>query len=223
MTSITAIGSSAPLPPAVQTLVSAPPATSPAVSPRTDTVTISVSPGTLSASAHPSDTAAEQRVNSLVEDVRTHNDIADAKSHIAWDAYANVIGQDKVDILQAQLKQSLDYSTAHIDREFGESGINIAPASDNQAAQTGLAPGSLLVSNFSFKSGGSTYAMIAGNDGTLVGTRDGQPWKTWKITPTHITQADPGVITALTTLQKLLSTGQPSTPSGSAGSLKIDA
>jgi hypothetical protein len=42
-------------------------------------------------------------------------------------------------------------------------------------------------------------AVTAGKDGTLVGTRDGQPWETWRTTPTHIIQANSDANMALET------------------------
>jgi hypothetical protein len=223
MTAITATGSTIPLPLTIQSAASPAPINDATATVSVDSVTISTSSGTLSASAHPSDTTAEQRVDSLVNDVRTHNDIADAGAHIAWAAYAKVIGQDKGDTLKVQLKQSLAYSTAYISREFGESGINVTPVTDKQAAQTGVAAGSILLGNFSFKEGNSTYTVTAGEDGTLTGTRDGQAWKTWRTTPTHIVQANPDAETAVSTLQDLLSSAKPSGENGSTGLLHIQA
>lgn len=86
-------------------------------------------------------------------------------------------------------------------RSPGESGSDVRPITDKQAAESGLDPQSVLVDGFSFKSGASTYAVTSGGDGTLIGTRDGQAWKTWPITPAR---SDAGAAAALSTLQTLL-------------------
>jgi hypothetical protein len=142
---------------------------------------------------------------------------------MSWSTVANIIGQDKADALKAQYDQYAAYSIARISREFGESGINVTPVTDKQAAQTGVAAGSMLLSNFSFKEGNSTYTVTAGEDGTLTGTRDGQAWKTWRTTPTHIIQANSDANTAVSTLQKLLSNAKSSTANTSADLVHIDA
>jgi hypothetical protein len=66
-------------------------------------------------------------------------------------------------------------------------------------------------------------AVTAGKDGTLVGTRDGQPWETWRTTPTHIIQANSDANMALSTLQKLLSNAKSSTANTSTDLVHIDA
>ncbi len=96
---------------------------------------------------------------------------------------------------------------------FGESGIDVRPATDKQVAQDNLAPGTLLVRDFSFKAGGSTYAVKAQPDGTLVGTRDGEAWKTWKSIPASPAPSSNGAAAALSTLQSMLA----SRPLGDAG------
>jgi hypothetical protein len=60
------------------------------------------------------------------------------------------------------------------------SGLGI-PAQDSvspYAVQNGAAPGVITVAPFSFTSGGATYSITPGADGTLVGTKDGQAWQT---------------------------------------------
>ena len=73
------------------------------------------------------------------------------------------------------------------------SGLGI-PASDfvnPSAVQNGAAPGTITVGAFSFTNGGSTYSVTPGANGTLVGTKDGQPWTTWQLIPTD-TPGNPG-------------------------------
>lgn len=210
-----AIAQSSPIVQAATTTSAAPTASSaPATSAQSPAVVISLSPGTLSALSHPADTTAEQRVNSLVEEVKTHNDIADAWAHVDWTVFAKIGGETKANALKAEASKYLDYSAARIGREFGESGIDVRPATSTQVAATGVAPGTLLVKDFSFQAGGSTYAVTAREDGTLVGTRDGQAWKTWKTVPaqTTATSGGNGTAAALMTLQGLLSPGTGSGP-----------
>jgi hypothetical protein len=199
------------------------PAASAAPAPEPDAAVISIAPGTLSASVHPSDATAAQRVGSIAEEISTHNAIADAVARFDWKKFAQTAGSDKAEADREASLAYLTYSTARISRELGESGINAQQLTDQQAAENSMAPGSLLVNSFSFKSGGSAYAVTAGTDGTLIGTRDNQPWKTWKITPTHIGGISSGAATALSTLQGLLVGAKTTTATGSAGLLQVTA
>jgi hypothetical protein len=72
----------------------------------------------------------------------------------------------------------------------------------------GAAPGTITVSAFSFTSSGSTYSVTPGENGTLIGTRNGQPWQTWQLMPTGVPgnlpdSADPAAATALRILTSL--------------------
>jgi hypothetical protein len=87
------------------------------------------------------------------------------------------------------------------------------PATDSvspNAVQNGAAPGTITVAAFSFTSGGATYSITPGANGTLVGTKDGQAWQTWQLIPTgapgnpgNTTTSDSGAATALQTLTSL--------------------
>lgn len=87
-------------------------------------------------------------------------------------------------------------------------------------AGSGIAPGSLPVDGFSFEAGGSTYAVTPGEDGTSVGTRDGQTWKTWRITPDP---ANGGAGVALSTPQTVVFGPKPGAASGSGGEINLFA
>ena len=187
---------------------------------RPDAVVISLGKGTLSAAVHPFDTTAEQRVNSLVEEVRSHNAMADLLAHFDWASHARDVGETKAAALKAELDGVITGKADRIGREFGESGIDARPITDKQAAGSGVAPGSLLVDGFSFESGGSTYTVTPGEDGTLVGTRDGQAWKTWRITPAR---ADGGAAVALSTLQALVFGHKSGTTPGSGHGMNLVA
>jgi hypothetical protein len=102
-------------------------------------------------------------------------------------------------------------------------GISASDSVSPNAVQNGAAPGTITVAAFSFTSGGSTYSVTPGANGTLVGTKDGQAWQTWQLIPTgapgnpgNTTTSDSGAATALQTLASLnaqaASTGQQSSP-----------
>jgi hypothetical protein len=44
----------------------------------------------------------------------------------------------------------------------------------------GASPAAISVGAFTFAHGGSTYAVTPEADDRLIGTRDGQAWKTWQ-------------------------------------------
>ena len=193
----------------------------PSAAPPSPAVVISISPGTLSAVAHPGDKTAEQRVNSLVEAVSSHNEMADLLAHIDWEAVAAVVGKEKAAVTKAEFDKANSYSVSYISRQFGESGIDVRPVTNEQAVATGLAPGTLQVKDFTFQSGGSVYAVTAREDGTLVGTRDGEAWKTWKTIPSHATRAATDAGVALATLQGMLSPSSAGAVTGSLGLLTM--
>ena len=103
--------------------------------------------------------------------------------------------------MKADVEKTTEYSVSCISRQLGASGIGVRPVTNEQAAATGLAPGTLQVKDFTFKSGGTVYAVTAGEDGTLVGTRDGEAWKT---IPSHASRAATGADAALAMLQGFL-------------------
>lgn len=79
-------------------------------------------------------------------------------------------------------------------------GIPIKDSVSPEDVKKGAAPGTISVGAFSFTNGGSTYAVTPGKDGTLVGTKDGQAWKTWQsnsATPNAGTTAALQVLTSL--------------------------
>ncbi|TPG53668.1 hypothetical protein EAH89_15810 [Roseomonas nepalensis] len=75
--------------------------------------------------------------------------------------------------------------------------------------------------DFTFKAGGSSYAVTAKEDGTLVGTRDGEAWKTWKTIPSHAARAASDAGAALATLQGILSQSGAGAVAGSLGLLSM--
>jgi hypothetical protein len=79
-------------------------------------------------------------------------------------------------------------------------GIPILDSASPDAAKTGAAPGTISVGAFSFTHGGATYAVTPGADGTLIGTKDGQAWKTWQPTsPADAVSSGTGAAAALQT------------------------
>lgn len=70
--------------------------------------------------------------------------------------------------------------------------------------RNGAAPGTITIGAFSFTNGSSTYAVTLGKDGTLVGTKDGQAWKTWQLSvASSPASTDTGAAAALQTFTAL--------------------
>jgi hypothetical protein len=83
-------------------------------------------------------------------------------------------------------------------------GISIQDSVRPDAVKNGAAPGAFGVAAFSFISGGSTYAVAPGANGTLVGTKDGAYWNTWQLTsPADAVGTGTAAATALKTLTSL--------------------
>lgn len=101
-----------------------------------------------------------------------------------------------VDGLVARASHALDYASSL--------GIPIKDSASPEAAKNGATPGTISVGAFSFTSGGSTYAVAPGANGTLIGTKDGQAWKTWQLTiPADAAGSGTGATAALQTLTSL--------------------
>ena len=83
-------------------------------------------------------------------------------------------------------------------------GIPIKDLVSPEAVKYGAAPGTISIGAFSFTSGGSTYAVAPGANGKLIGTKDGQAWKTWQLTyPADAAGSDTGTAAALQALTSL--------------------
>jgi hypothetical protein len=61
-------------------------------------------------------------------------------------------------------------------------GIPILDSVSSDAVKSGAAPGTISVGAFTFTNGGSTYAVTSEANNRLIGTKDGQEWKTWQLT-----------------------------------------
>lgn len=217
MTTITATGPATQTSNTAQAAASTPAsATLTAPPARPDAVVISIGKGTLSAAVHPLAKTAEQRVDALVEEVKSHNAMADLMAHVDWANYARYVGEKQATATKAEFEAAISGKAERISRQFGESGIDVRAVTEKQAAESGLAKHSVLVDSFSFEAGGSTYAVAPGGDGTLVGTRDGQAWKTWRITPARI---DAEAAAALATLQLYLFGPKSGAASGSGNGI----
>jgi hypothetical protein len=124
---------------------------------------------------------------------------------------------------QALLRGAAVGSASDALSNASELGIPAQDSVSPTAVQNGAAPGTITVAAFSFTSGGATYSVAPGANGTLVGTKDGQAWQTWQLIPTdtpgnpgNTTTSDSGAATALQTLTSLnaqaASASQPSSP-----------
>jgi hypothetical protein len=203
MITITAANSSAQSPPSTQAKVAISPLSAHATLPTQLEAVVTSEGNASSAITRSPDSAAEQKIASLIGSVRDHNDIADALSHLDWKVVVQTIGAEKAATIKAQMYKYIDYSTARISVEFAGSGVAIQSPTDQQTKDKAIAPGSLLIGSFSFQLGGSTYAMTPDKDGNLVGTKDGQAWKTWQVVPPSTWVHTPAE-TALATLQDLV-------------------
>ena len=77
-------------------------------------------------------------------------------------------------------------------------GIPILDSVNPNAARHGAAPAAISVGSFTFTHGGSTYAVTLEADDRLVGTKDGQEWKTWHgASPADAMEAATGIVAAL--------------------------
>ena len=88
-------------------------------------------------------------------------------------------------------------------------GIPIQASVSPDAIKKGAAPGTISVGAFSFTSKGSVYAVIPSKDGTLVGAKDGQAWKTWQLTGPSSAASAAGATAALQALTSLTAQNAP--------------
>jgi hypothetical protein len=65
-------------------------------------------------------------------------------------------------------------------------GIPILDSVSPDAIKSGASAGTIGIGAFSFTHDGSTYAVTPGAEGSISGTKDGQPWRTWQ----HASPAD---------------------------------
>lgn len=83
-------------------------------------------------------------------------------------------------------------------------GIPVQNSASPDATKAGAASGTITVGAFSFTSGGSSYAITSGKNGTLIGTKDGQAWKTWErdssTSPVYVESGATVALQALTAL-----------------------
>jgi hypothetical protein len=60
-------------------------------------------------------------------------------------------------------------------------GIPILDSVSPDAIKSGASAGTIGIGAFSFTHDGSTYAVTPGAEGSISGTKDGQPWRTWQL------------------------------------------
>jgi len=109
---------------------------------------------------------------------------------------------------QAGLLNGVVASTSHAISYASNLGIPIQASVSPEAVKNGAAPGTISVGAFSFTNGGSTYSVTPGANGTLIGTKDGQAWKTWQLTDPAASGT--GAATALQALTSLSTQQKPS-------------
>jgi hypothetical protein len=132
------------------------------------------------------------------------NGFADAAAHFDWAAVAAKFGRVIADRDRAGVIGAAASSTSNALSHASVLGIPIKDSVGPEAVKNGTAPGTISIGAFSFTSGGSTYAVAPGANGTLIGTKDGQALKTWQLTnPADTTGSGTGAAAALQTLTSL--------------------
>jgi hypothetical protein len=90
-------------------------------------------------------------------------------------------------------------------------GIPILDSVSSDAVKSGTARRVISVGAFTFTNGGSTYAVTHGADDRLIGTKDGQEWKTWQVTgAADVLEAGPRAADTLHPVTSL--TAEPTAP-----------
>ncbi len=132
------------------------------------------------------------------------NGFAANYTHGDWAGEAAEFGEAVASRNKAEALNAAVYGASSALSTASSLGIPIQDSVGPEALKNGAAPGRITVGAFTFASGGSTYAVTPGKNGTLVGTKDGQSWKTWQLNdPTSDTAASSGASVALQTLTAL--------------------
>ncbi len=132
------------------------------------------------------------------------NGFADAAAHFDWAAVAAKFGDAIADRDRAGVIGAAANSASNALSYASSLGIPIKDSVNPEAVKNGTAPGTISIGAFSFTSGGSTYAVAPGENGTLIGTKDGQAWKTWQLTiPADAGDSGKGAAAALRALTSL--------------------
>jgi hypothetical protein len=197
------------LPSAAAGPASASPQAAPAQAADQPAVIVSLSAAASSSVAASTSTEAPQSLGELdpnaISDALARaggaNGFADAYEHGDWAKLAAKFGQAIVDFDKASILRAAVDSASLALNDAHSAGIPVQDSVSPEATKNGAAPGTISVSAFTFTNAGSTYTVTHGNNGTLVGTKDGQAWQTWQLTtPYSATSADHGANAALQTL-----------------------
>ena len=138
------------------------------------------------------------------------NGFADNAAHFDWKHVAAEYGSATADRDKAAVIGAAAGSASHVLSYASTLGIPIQASVSPDAIKKGAAPGTISVGAFSFTSKGSVYAVIPSKDGTLVGAKDGQAWKTWQLTgPSSAAGANAGATAALQALTSLTAQNAP--------------
>jgi hypothetical protein len=121
-----------------------------------------------------------------------------------WSKALAKFGQAIVDRDKATVLGEAINAGSHALSFASDLGIPVQASVSSEAIKNGAAPGTISVGTFSFTNGGSTYAVTPGKDNTLVGTKNGQAWKTWQLTDSSsAARGDAGATAALQALTSL--------------------
>ena len=126
------------------------------------------------------------------------NGFADLAAHYDYSGDVAKFGEAIADRNRASLLGGAADSASNAPSNASGLGIPIQDSVSPDAVQNGAAPGTISVGAFSFTSGGSIYSVAPGANGMLVGTKDGQAWKTWQLTdPADAADSGSGASVAL--------------------------
>ena len=135
------------------------------------------------------------------------NQFADNAAHYSWSVVAAKFGKAIADRDQAAVEGGASGAVSYALASTLRSGVPIKNSVNAKDFKVGATTDPITVDDFSFTSGGSTYSVTHGKNGTLVGTKDGQAWKTWQLNnPSSSTDAaTPSGSSAAIALQTLTS------------------
>jgi hypothetical protein len=113
-------------------------------------------------------------VDHALQNIEGYNEVLFLRKHRAWGAYEARFGKEQTEKTKAAIAEQ-DNRILHAAMDnvarAGIPGFSVSQGKD----------GSLSVSSsFSFAEDGSTYSVSSDAHGKLVGSKDGQTWKTWQ-------------------------------------------
>lgn len=119
------------------------------------------------------------RVNYLLSDLQEYNGRAFLLSRIDWAEVERLAGAERANENKKILTANLQIYQNEIGKRLDASAIVVLRPESSPSSLGAEIPGYISVSEFSFSEKGSLYKISLGEDGSLNGTKDDQPWKRW--------------------------------------------